>query len=763
MPISLGSGDSAPKRRKRIPHSNSHTNGETVQESATAFSLSKFVFGPNPRLDSPPEETNDNLFIEHYRPAPHSYSGAQRRGIVESFPLAPSYEEHIKGALQASFPLHEPAPLPLDLELALKFNRDSDPSAIREFRSSQMKWLRTIAEECTHITNILYRKTPAAILPATGKIHIALLSHLMEFTRMGGRKWVTQFATGFPMTGCLSQMGVFPLDPDTPTTYTDPKTLFSSNRTRFMSRSLNAVSKKSQCLWDEALEQVNKGWLWPPEPLSPEGAFIARPEEECNIAFRFGVQQSDKLRGCDDLRDSLTNTACVVRTPITLPGWDHIAASARILNTTLCEWSFGKVDHKSAYKALPLRAEDSNYAVIALWNPLAKAWYGSKSRTQLFGSTAAVLHYNCFSRIIASLLCRILAIPTVGYFDDFGFFTRTANENETMAFLLEFLSLLGVELKTEKSAIGNSNVFLGLTAFFPRPSNGMSLVISLPREKAHHWAKIILEIIATAHLSHATLESLIGRLSFAQTSVFGRFARAMLKPLYAKLFSPRYHPQLSLPLLRNLQWWASSLLTLTPRVATLNRSSPDWVIYTDAAFMEGQGGAHIAAIFMNTAGPFNLQAQLVLTGQPTPSEIAFFQNTSTIFGLELTAAFLAIFTERHRLRGKAVTLYMDNNAALAALVNGDSTATAAFQLIATLWYIVASFDIALWLERVDTALNIADLPTRNRTIPFPILEEKRFPPLSEALECYNQWIAIHTNFNAPQIEDQGPYTATIFE
>ena len=185
---------------------------------------------------------------------------------------------------------------------------------------------------------------------------------------------------------------------------------------------------------------------------------------------------------------------------------------------------------------------DARYAIIALWAPAEKIWVGFRSRTQLFGSIAAVLRYNCLSRIIASLICRILLIPTLGYFDDFGFFVHTPDEAEAMRDLTEFLAIIGMELKTDKSVIGSSDIFLGLAAYFPRPANGMSLAISLPREKARRWAKLIHEIITSMNMSHSTLESLIGRLSFAQTAVFGRFARAMTKPLYAKLFSPRYHP-----------------------------------------------------------------------------------------------------------------------------------------------------------------------------------------------------------------------------
>ena len=242
------------------------------------------------------------------------------------------------------------------------------------------------------------------------------------------------------------------------------------------------------------------------------------------------------------MKDSLTNTACAIRTPIPLPGWGHIAAATRILADNRCSWSFGKVDHKAAYNDLPIKPEDSSYAAIALWGPRRLIWCGCRSRTQLFGSTAAVLRYNALSRIIASPICRILAIPTMGYFGDFGFITRTADRKETMKTLIECLTLFRARFEGRKSAIGNSNTFLGLSAFFPQYPNQMSLAISSPREKARRWDRAIFDILREKSISHAAIESLVGRLSFARPSVFGRFARAMLKPLYVKLYSKRYFP-----------------------------------------------------------------------------------------------------------------------------------------------------------------------------------------------------------------------------
>ena len=339
------------------------------------------------------------------------------------------------------------------------------------------------------------------------------------------------------------------------------------------------------------------------------------------------------------------------------------------------------------------------------------------------------------------MICRLLLIPTLGYFGDFGFFARSSGEKEAFAAVTEFLDMLGIELKAEKSVIGATNVFLGLTAFFPRPSNGMSLVISLPREKAHHWARMIQTIIANDTVPHATLESLIGRLSFAQTAVFGRLARAMMKPLYTKLYAPRFPPQLSPALVRNLQRWATTLLSMRPRVATLSRSGPDWVIYTDAAYEEAPNGAHIAAVFLKPEmGPRGRQIELILDSAPGPMDIEFFRPTSVIFGLELAAAALAIFSERKRLSGKAVTLYIDNNAALAALINGDSSSLAAFYLVDSLWRLVTAHNIAIWFERVESPRNIADLPTRNRPLPIPVLGTAPFPPLQDLINLYQQQI-----------------------
>ena len=333
--------------------------------------------------------------------------------------------------------------------------------------------------------------------------------------------------------------------------------------------------------------------------------------------------------------------------------------------------------------------------------------------------------------------------------------------------LIDCLTLFGLVRKVGKSEIGTFNTFLGLTAYFPHPSNQTSLVISPPMDKAHRWARMIYEILDSKLAPRATLESLIGRISFAQTAVFGRFGRAMIKPLYTKLYSKRYFPMLSPAVERSLRWWAATLLSLEPRLATQTRTLPDWVIYTDAAYELGLTGAHIAALFCRiTGGPWGRQVDLLLTSAPADKEIAFSHPTSTIFGLELAAVVLAVFYARQRLQGTAVTIYIDNNAALSALINGDSSSIAAYYLIATLWYIAAAFEIAIWFERVESARNIADLPTRNKPLPFPTLEKASSSHLAGVMEFRNDKIednAIHYDTPNDTVRDNSPFTSPVFE
>ena len=64
-------------------------------------------------------------------------------------------------------------------------------------------------------------------------------------------------------------------------------------------------------------------------------------------------------------------------------------------------------------------ARNTKLAFVALRDPIASRWMAFPPTALLFGATSAVLHYSCFSRLLAVLANRIFGIPLIGYFDDF--------------------------------------------------------------------------------------------------------------------------------------------------------------------------------------------------------------------------------------------------------------------------------------------------------------------------------------------------------
>ena len=85
-----------------------------------------------------------------------------------------------------------------------------------------------------------------------------------------------------------------------------------------------------------------------PIKLSTSDKPVALTNNKLNVSFTFGVEKSDRLRGCDDLRRSMTNLACAVETPIKLVRWGHVDAIAHAVNGGCRGWAFFKEDHEAA-------------------------------------------------------------------------------------------------------------------------------------------------------------------------------------------------------------------------------------------------------------------------------------------------------------------------------------------------------------------------------------------------------------------------------
>ena len=171
--------------------------------------------------------------------------------------------------------------------------------------------------------------------------------------------------------------------------------------------------------------------------------------------------------------------------------------------------------------------------------------------------------------------------------------------------------------------------------------------------------------VPSGKIPHADLESAIGRLSFAQTSVFGRIGRAMLSPLYVKLHSNNWDATIDLKELTTLRWWVASLGHMKPRKAIPKHAATERVVYTDAA-----GKSAIMADVVFDPSRFTAYKTIggvwsLKTGFRWKSTFA---KTNFIYGLEMVALLALLMDESNDIRDKSATFYIDNDNALQALV-----------------------------------------------------------------------------------------------
>ena len=125
--------------------------------------------------------------------------------------------------------------------------------------------------------------------------------------------------------------------------------------------------------------------------------------------------------------------------------------------------------------------------------------------------------------------------------------------------------------------------------------------------------------------------------------------------------------------------------------------------------------------------------ELTLTADVNPGICDLFKDTSLIYALETLAAIAAIVQNQEALAGKAVMLFVDNTAALNAMLKSTSSDDTTASLIRLMWSVVATKSIDLWIEWAPSAQNLADPPSRDRKLPIAEKRVGAFQDLSRLI------------------------------
>ena len=223
------------------------------------------------------------------------------------------------------------------------------------------------------------------------------------------------------------------------------------------------------------------------------------------------------------------------------------------------------------------------------------------------------------------------------------------------------------------------------------------------REKCLRWRACIETALAESRLLPGAASKLAGRLSWACSQLFHRFGRATLRALFDQrtLRCGSMSPELR----RCLKWW---LCVLALDLAELR----PWVRQT----------SRVVHLFCDAAGnPPHLGAVLVVgtrwywTHCGVDSEVLGHfkrRRDSQIMGLELLSITLGFCTFASQLKGRRVIVHSDNTGSEACVRRGSARSMDHAQLVHAQWTQAAVLAMSVFVKRVATDVNIADLPSR---------------------------------------------------
>ena len=585
--------------------------------------------------------------------------------------------------------------LPSDVMAALEWHSVTPIRSILRFWEDQKRYVRNLVQYVERAPSSSGQQEPLS------QINYRALTVIMKEWDMGGENWLTQIRDGFPIIGRIRNAGVYPDVTDIPKKFVTEERLRETAPQRWTElENIIRQDADTELIWETFQEEVKRKWLSTPIPVTEI------PDKEKSIPVRrFVVRQTEKIRPIDNYKRSGVNDATTVYSKLRLPSLDHFVEIARRMrrNTTQA-LAIVKIDHENAYKQLPLIPEHKKFSIIVARNPKDGVLYGAFPNQLMFGSVSAVQHYNVISRIISTLCVRVFRIPLVGYFDDYAGIVKNIIKESALEAVKFVNHIFGFKTKESKDVMSQRAKFLGLIVNLIPPWR-----IIVPEEKRLEILRIIQRSIELRKMSSEMVEKLIGKLNFFQMQAVGRIMRHTFPIMYKQLYSGVPEERLSMQFVQALREW-ERLFSRPVERAIRFTNNVKYIIYTDASSVMGGsiGGCLIAVSNCTKVRQFGTRVPRDLIQQNVDGSVH-------INLLETLAAVFAMVEFREEIENSSVVLFNDNNTALISLLRGCSKNPDSNKLAWAFWKFAGGANCTIWLERVNSAANPADILSREVT------------------------------------------------
>ena len=464
-------------------------------------------------------------------------------------------------------------------------------------------------------------------------------------------------------------------------------------------------SKFDNELWDTTMNDVQAGNM--EGPFFSEEEVRVRLGGEFVVSRRFGVEQSDKVRECDDCFRSNLNRGTRINRRLKLSGVDNLFWAAGLATESSGPGClFWKRDHKKSYRQVPVHPADWPLLVVVFWDARRQrpAFFFHKKLP--FGAVAAVYAYNRVANALIHIARAVLNLPVDNYFDDFwGVGGTLIAARRGFDWFGRLNNFLGLTLKEEKDFLpASTGVLLGVSVSI----GSFPFLMCVDEDRARRLLVELDRVCQNGAISPAEAGSLAGKLQFAASAFYGRVGRAAIAPLFEIQSSKRATRLVSPQLREGFLFLAELMQNPHPREYYGNDfSRPSHVLFTDAS-----GSGRMCGVLF-TQGQ---ERPLVVAGQCDNRilESLLPREDKQITLLELLAVLHSVAAFSDIIASSDLTIYVDNEGAKGMIVNGfargdclDGTVVASM-----LWRRIAALHAAVFVDRVPSDSNVADGPTR---------------------------------------------------
>ena len=623
---------------------------------------------------------------------------------------------------------------------AIAFTLEHGVRAVSQKRRALLEHYRAIERSLRDQEFALKESMDPAVRRVMGSKKLLLFKQMLADAGVPDENLFNDMVNGFRLTGSLEPSGLFPPKYKPAVISVDELRRSSQWAKHLIEGACRKASRDpavAKAVWDESLQQVNKGWLAGPftwEQMDERfgGTWIA--------SKRFGVCQGDKVRAVDDLSQFQVNASVTETEKIQLEGLDDIVALARFfLGATvqgtksfrlpmanggtyhgrlhrdfrngLARHLRGRaLDLRSAYKQLARHPEDGWASVLGVLDAENDRVVYFESFALPFGASSAVTGFNRAARALRIILSRLFFLVNTSFFDDYcqlelEGLTESADETA-----LGVLGLLGWEVSDGDKLKPFAPQFsmLGAVVSFEDAAKGLIRVRNKPgrlEEISSLCQRFAEDPLASASL----LPSLKGKLLFASSHVFGRCAQIATQLIHhAERESSGATPNLVVEAVHDA---LRTLQLAGDRRVNLWSEQPPVLLFTDGACEDNGSTVTHGAVIIDCAS----QTKEFFGGHIPADMVRQWRDTGRsqlIFFAELYPVLIARHTWYKVLRNRRVLIFVDNEAAKAALIRNYSPLLGAAHMLAE----IASLDVKLecfpWYCRVPSKSNLADAASR---------------------------------------------------